>query len=1001
MTVRIPTGFFLFLFFTSFGVSVFGQDLYPMQLPTGAECGSSLLNDPEVIRTAWENTKRLYPGIEDAMQRRRLEKRAMPYVVGVQETFWVYNFEQQRFDTVGAELRRIGALSYVWVAVRELQNNHVTTAEVDEIGRILESATPGRSIDSTKGILQIDRQVFGDPPNINAQFEKGKGDGRTHFLICDIQDGWDGFGSFVAGFFISVDVDPNSGFQGNSNRRDMLYVDSYPSIFFNNTRRTSLVLPTLAHEFQHLIHWNYDPREITFFNEGLSEYAEALCGYSLRSAAGYLRDTNVPLLSWSRSLDDYSRAALWTRFLAEQYGLPFLRRFTQNPLNGVPGFEMSLSDVGIAANFDVTVQNFFTANWIGANTLAPLTHRYSSAIGGRPALSSRYLDPNMTTNSTVVQQGVQYFEFSPGAKDFRITFSGDGGLKVRAIETGEGIVRVRDVPIGSPFTSPEFGTRLSSIVFVVSNSALSTTARFSFVSSGEVVRFVTEEKYDDGTPDPFLPGIAPYVGFGNNSTSRGIAVRFHPVVSGNVLRGARVMVAFNQEFVNGTALPNDDRDFMFHVWGDNNGRPGRDLIPPFLVTVNRSEYPVGTFVDIDLSPYASRLTNLTGPIYLGFMEDADDSVGTYAAVDNSTLTDYSYVYRGPNHPRAPDKWETFREVSALNNNILDGFNAMFRAIFEYSDSSAAPRLALGYLQNPVLSEFVDVVVSSQDELRPGSLSGSFTQTSGTSALKLFPIPRSMKAFIDTSQRFSASGAVTIRARGAKRFGVHYADTSLTFAARLLKKDERGSIATLDGEFAVEIDEGGVQKETYLTALRGVPFPDDLGPELRKAEHVFSVGPLGLALALPATLRYRGDGRWEEWTLARLVEGKWRQLATRFNNLTREMTATTYRLGTFGVVRKGDVSGGVDEIPERYALHQNFPNPFNPSTTIRYELPEPAAVRLAVYDILGREVSVLVAKEQAAGAYEVLFDASHLSSGIYLYRLQTSAFMQTKKLILLR
>jgi hypothetical protein len=1001
MTLRIPTGFIFFLLFASFGVPVFGQDLHPMQFPTGAECGSSLLNDPEVIRTAWENTRRFYPGIEDAMQRRRLEKRSVPYTVGVQETFWVYNFEQQRFDTVGAELRRIGALSYVWVAVRELQNNHVTTTEVDEIGRTLESTTPARSIDSTKGILQIDRQVFGDPPNINAQFEKGKGDGRTHFLICDIQDGWDGFGSFVAGFFISVDVDPNSGFQGNSNRRDMLYIDSYPSIFFNNTRRTSLVLPTLAHEFQHLIHWNYDPHEITFFNEGLSEYAEALCGYSLRSATGYLRDTNVPLLSWSRSLDDYGRAALWTRFIAEQYGLPFLRRFTQHPMNGVPGFEMSLSDVGIAASFDMTAQNFFTANWIGANSLAPPSNRYTSAIGGRPALSSRYLDPNATANGDVVQQGARYLEFSPGAKDFRITFSGDFGLKVRAVETGERTLRVRDVPIGSSFTSPEFGTTLSSIVFVVSNSSLSTTARFSFVSSGEVVRFVTEEKYDDGTPDPFLQGIAPYVGFGNNSTSRGIAVRFHPVVPGNVLRGARMMVAFNQEFANGTALPNDDRDFMFHVWGDKNGRPGRDLIAPFLVTVNRSEFPVGTFVDIDLSPYASSLTNLRGPIYLGFMEDEDDSVGTYAAVDNSTPTDYSYVYRGPNHPRAPNKWETFREVSALNNNILDGFNAMFRAIFEYSDSSAAPRLALGYLQNPVLSEFIDVIVSSQDDLRAGSLSGSLTQTSGTSALRLFPIPRSMKAFIDTSHRFSASGAVTIRARGAKRFGVYFADTSITFAARLLKKDARGAIATVDGEFTVEIDERGIRKETYLTARRGVSFPEEIGPELLKADRVFSVGPAALELATPAIVRYRAEGKREGWTLARLVEGKWHKLATRFDERNRDLTASTNRLGTFGLVRKEDVSGNVDDIPLHYALHQNYPNPFNPSTTIRYELPEPTAVRLIVYDVLGREVAVLVAHEQPAGVHSVLFDASHLSSGIYLYRLQTSTFTKTRKLIFLR
>jgi hypothetical protein len=83
------------------------------------------------------------------------------------------------------------------------------------------------------------------------------------------------------------------------------------------------------------------------------------------------------------------------------------------------------------------------------------------------------------------------------------------------------------------------------------------------------------------------------------------------------------------------------------------------------------------------------------------------------------------------------------------------------------------------------------------------------------------------------------------------------------------------------------------------------------------------------------------------------------------------------------------------------MQQNYPNPFNPSTTIRYELPEPSQVRLTVYDILGRELSVLVNERRDAGVHEVKFDASGLSSGVYFYRIQAGDFVQSKRLTVLR
>lgn len=89
------------------------------------------------------------------------------------------------------------------------------------------------------------------------------------------------------------------------------------------------------------------------------------------------------------------------------------------------------------------------------------------------------------------------------------------------------------------------------------------------------------------------------------------------------------------------------------------------------------------------------------------------------------------------------------------------------------------------------------------------------------------------------------------------------------------------------------------------------------------------------------------------------------------------------------------------MPQHFALEQNYPNPFNPTTTISYSIKEPADVELLVYDLLGRRVAVLVDEHHAAGRYEVAFDASGLSSGVYLYTLRAGSFTQTKRLVLLK
>jgi hypothetical protein len=91
----------------------------------------------------------------------------------------------------------------------------------------------------------------------------------------------------------------------------------------------------------------------------------------------------------------------------------------------------------------------------------------------------------------------------------------------------------------------------------------------------------------------------------------------------------------------------------------------------------------------------------------------------------------------------------------------------------------------------------------------------------------------------------------------------------------------------------------------------------------------------------------------------------------------------------------------DPNPNEFSLHQNFPNPFNPNTKIQYTINSRQFVIIKVNDMLGKEVVTLVNEEKNTGAYEINFDASSLSSGIYFYQLRADSFIQTKKMVFLR
>jgi hypothetical protein len=148
------------------------------------------------------------------------------------------------------------------------------------------------------------------------------------------------------------------------------------------------------------------------------------------------------------------------------------------------------------------------------------------------------------------------------------------------------------------------------------------------------------------------------------------------------------------------------------------------------------------------------------------------------------------------------------------------------------------------------------------------------------------------------------------------------------------------------------------------------------------------------------------GFWEQWigsSLYMLV-----QVTDSLGQTSESVEAGQYDICLRGAdingIRYGtisSVSNEAEQIPDAPILAQNYPNPFNPTTVVRYGLPHAARVSVTVFNVLGQQVAVVEEGMREAGYHDVKFDGSNLASGVYLYRLQTGEFVQTRKFVLMK
>jgi hypothetical protein len=289
-------------------------------------------------------------------------KSAGTEAVGSVLGFQVFNYERSAYDELEFTLKVETTRFNIWVETAELTSGRVTDETIETLRVALEDETPADSFNPSKGVLALDEEVFGSPTDVDNS-------GKSDVLVLDIRDGFD---PNVGGASVQGFVDPNN--LSGLNFRDMLHLDTFPSLA-PGSNVNGLYL-TAAHEYQHLIRFNYDPGELTFVDEGMSEWAEVMTGFGPRRNSYWANTSELrrPLLGWRGTLEpgvdfDYQRAGLLTNYMAQRLGVLATGAITRSGAKGASGYAVALSAQGL--ELEVVLADFHLANTINDETVDP------------------------------------------------------------------------------------------------------------------------------------------------------------------------------------------------------------------------------------------------------------------------------------------------------------------------------------------------------------------------------------------------------------------------------------------------------------------------------------------------------------------------------------------------------------------------------------------------------------------------------------------------------
>ncbi len=342
---------------------------------------------------------------------------AKAYSTGDRQTFWVHNSDAKRNIEIEAELIYQTEVAHVWV----------------ETGQPFDQARIERSLDQFSQVAYPALvSTFGAESNPGID-----GDARLHVLHTAQM------GAGVAGYFYSADK-VTRAINPFSNEKEIFFINLE---WLNSLRDYTVYETVLAHEFQHMIHWNQDRGEDLWLNEGLSEYAQEVARYDADTgfAAALLANPDLPLTTWSAdpgaNAPHYGASYLFVAYLAQRFGDDFLSRLLAEQSNGATGIDHLLAAEGAGVTFDELFADWVIANWSDdPDALAGdgrNGYRRIDLPEARPA-ETITAAPAPETAAEVANYGVDYLVLEGGDEDVVFHFQGDTATRLADLAVAEG-----------------------------------------------------------------------------------------------------------------------------------------------------------------------------------------------------------------------------------------------------------------------------------------------------------------------------------------------------------------------------------------------------------------------------------------------------------------------------------------------------------------------------------------------------------------------------------
>jgi len=432
--------------------------------------------------------------------------------VGDTESFWIQDTDTSVWFETDAVLRNVTSVAYVYVQEKDNYGNAVwvdTTPDAGKLAGYITQDDVNLIATEFDSIYTKDRLYFGNerPTGVD-------GDSLITILLLDIDDSYanDYAGEgYIAGYFWSVNefteayVSPNY----HSNERKMFYIDTFPLIekgsyddvvnYTPTADHTDYYIAegsnnsysTLAHEFQHMIHWYYDSSEESWVDEGCATYAEYINGYGHPTSdiTQFGLNYDQPLTYWAQEIYDYGKSYLFILYLSDHYGGNLtIKELVSETDIGTTGINHALSTRGYSETFTKIFNDWTIANVLDDTTIGDGLYGYLDLDFTVPVVNTFSVYPTSAL-STVNYMAVEYINFTGGdGSTLNLSFYGanDGDFNVSVAKMTASSNAVEFMPLDSiqngELLVSGFGSTYDDAILIISNDNSNGTLLYMFAA---------------------------------------------------------------------------------------------------------------------------------------------------------------------------------------------------------------------------------------------------------------------------------------------------------------------------------------------------------------------------------------------------------------------------------------------------------------------------------------------------------------------------------------